>query len=363
MTAIDEMVELLPKKQMAKIIKDPVKTAEAANLVYVTDAKPGIVRQRKGKEFFYKSGKKKINDEKLLKRIKGLVIPPAWENVWICALENGHLQATGTDVKNRKQYRYHPAWNALRNHTKFYRLLDFGKALPAIRLQLEKDLSIVEFTQQKVMATVVSLMERTNIRVGNNIYEKLYGSFGLTTLKNKHVHFSGSSIKFSFVGKKGIQHDISLKNKKLAAIVQKCRDIPGKELFQYYNEDGSRHSIDSGMVNEYIRNISGKDFSAKDFRTWSGTVNALLAFKEIGLAENDSAAKKNIVQALDKVAEHLGNTRTVCKKYYVHPLIISLYENQSLDKYFKQLDKIKILDEKADLSREEKLIMKILSSN
>ena len=363
MTALEEMVESLPKNKLAKIIKDPIKTAEAANLVYVTDLKPGIVRQRKGKEFFYKAGKKKINDEKLLKRIKGLVIPPAWENVWICKLENGHLQATGTDVKNRKQYRYHPAWNALRNHTKFYRLLDFGKALPAIRLQLEKDLSIVGLTQQKVMATVVSLMERTNIRVGNNIYEKLYGSFGLTTLKNKHVHFSGSSIKFSFVGKKGIQHDISLKNKKLAAIVQKCRDIPGKELFQYYNEDGSRHSIDSGMVNEYIRNISGKDFSAKDFRTWSGTVNALLAFKEIGLAENDSAAKKNIVQALDKVAEHLGNTRTVCKKYYVHPLIISLYENQSLDKYFKQLDKIKILDEKADLSREEKLIMKILSSN
>ena len=213
------------------------------------------------------------------------------------------------------------------------------------------------------MATVVSLMERTNIRVGNNVYEKLYGSFGLTTLKNKHVHFSGSSIKFSFVGKKGIQHDISLKNKKLAAIVQKCRDIPGKELFQYYNEDGSRHSIDSGMVNEYIKNISGEDFSAKDFRTWSGTVNALLAFKEIGLAENDSAAKKNIVQALDKVAEHLGNTRTVCKKYYVHPLIISLYENRSLDKYFKQLDKIEVYDGKADLTREEKLIMKILSSN
>ena len=363
MTSIDEMVELLPKKQMAKIIKDPVKTAEAANLVYVTDATPGIVRQKKAKDFFYVMGKEKINDEKRLKRIKGLVIPPAWENVWICTLENGHLQATGIDVKNRKQYRYHPAWNALRNHTKFYRLLDFGKALPAIRLQLEKDLATVGLTQQKVMATVVSLMERTNIRVGNNIYEKLYGSFGLTTLKNKHVHFSGSSIKFSFVGKKGIQHDISLKNKKLAAIVQKCRDIPGKELFQYYNEDGSRHSIDSGMVNEYIRNISGKDFSAKDFRTWSGTVNALLAFKEIGLAENDSAAKKNIVQALDKVAEHLGNTRTVCKKYYVHPLILSLYENRSLDKYFKQLDKIKILDEKADLSREEKLIMKILSSN
>ena len=363
MTAIDEMVELLPKNQLAKIIKDPVKTAEAANLVYVTDATPGFARQRKGKEFFYKLGEEKIKDEKRLKRIKGLVIPPAWENVWICAVENGHLQATGIDAKMRKQYRYHPAWNALRNHTKFYRLLEFGKALPAIRLQLEKDLSITGLTQQKVMATVVSLMERTNIRVGNNIYEKLYGSFGLTTLKNKHVHFNGSSIKFSFVGKKGVKHDISLKNKKLAAIVQKCRDIPGKELFQYYNEDGSHHSIDSGMVNEYIKNISGKDFSAKDFRTWSGTLNAFLAFKEIGFADNDTETKRNVVHALDKVAEHLGNTRTVCKKYYVHPLIISLYEDQSLDKYFKQIDKIEIDDGQTDLSKEEKLIMKILSSN
>ncbi len=363
MTAIDEMVELLPKKQMAKIIKDPVKTAEAANLVYVTDATPGIIRQKKAKDFFYSLGEEKIKDEDHLKRIKSLVIPPAWENVWICALENGHLQATGVDVKLRKQYRYHPAWNALRNHTKFFRLLEFGEALPTIRLQLEKDISTSGLTQQKVLATVVSLMQRTNIRVGNNIYEKLYGSFGLTTLKDKHVQFKGASIKFSFVGKKGIKHNIGLKNKKLAAIVQKCRDIPGKELFQYYNEDGSRHSIDSGMVNEYIKNISGKDFSAKDFRTWSGTVNAFLAFKEIGLAENDSARKKNIVHALDKVAEHLGNTRTVCKKYYVHPLIISLYENHSLDKYFKQLDKIEVDDGKADLTKEEKLIMKILSSN
>ena len=363
MTALDEMVESLPKKQLAKIIKDPIKTAEAANLVYVSDTAPGIIRQKKAQDFIYALGNEKLKDENHLKRIKSLVIPPAWENVWICALENGHLQATGVDVKNRKQYRYHPAWNALRNHTKFYRLLEFGKVLPAIRLQLEKDLTTHGLTQQKVLATVVSLMERTNIRVGNNIYEKLYGSFGLTTLKDKHVQFGTGSVKFSFVGKKGIKHDISLKNKKLAAIVQKCRDIPGKELFQYYNEDGSHHSIDSGMVNDYIKTISGKDFSAKDFRTWSGTVNALLAFKEIGLAENDTNTKKNIVQALDKVAEHLGNTRTVCKKYYVHPLIISLYENQSLDKYFKQLDKIEEDDGKADLTKEEKLIMKILSSH
>ena len=363
MTALEEMVVSLPKKKIEKIIGDPVKTAKAVNLIYVSDAEPGIIRKKDGKEYTYLQEDKEIKDPGQLERIKSLVIPPAWENVWICALENGHLQATGTDVKMRKQYRYHPAWNALRNHTKFYQLIAFGKALPTIRLQLEKDLSGKELTKEKVLATVVSLMERTNIRVGNNIYEKLYGSFGLTTLKDKHVEFSGNAVKFSFTGKKGIKHDISLKNKKLAKIVQQCRDIPGKEIFQYYSEDGSRHSIDSGMVNEYIKNISGSEFTAKDFRTWSGTVNAFLAFKEIGFADTETAAKKNIVQALDKVAEHLGNTRTVCKKYYVHPLIISLYENKSLEKYFTELDAIEVNDGKADLTAEEKMIMKILESN
>ncbi len=363
MKEISEMVVSLPKKKIEKIIHDPEKTAKAVNLVYVNDTAPGIVRKKTGKDFSYLKKDKKLKDEADLKRIKSLVIPPAWENVWICALENGHLQATGTDVKMRKQYRYHPAWNALRNHTKFYRLLSFGKVLPAIRLRLEKDLSIKELNKTKVLATVVALMERTNIRVGNNIYEKLYGSFGLTTLKDKHVKFSGDKVKFTFTGKKGIKHDITLQNKKLANIVHKCQDIPGKELFQFYAEDGSHHSIDSGMVNEYIREISGSDFTAKDFRTWSGTVNAFLAFKEIGFAETETATKKNVVHALDKVAEHLGNTRTVCKKYYVHPLIISLYENKSLEKYFKGLDSIEKNDGKSDLTSEEKAIMKILESN
>ena len=363
MTELEELVIAIPKKKLNNILKNPAKTAEAANLVYVHDTTPGIVRKKAAKSFSYLLDEKKLEDEAHLHRIKSLVIPPAWENVWICALENGHLQATGVDVKMRKQYRYHPAWNALRNHTKFYRLLEFGNALPTIRLQLEKDIATPGLTQQKVLATVVSLMERTNIRVGNNIYEKLYGSFGLTTLKDNHVKTGGGSVNFSFVGKKGIKHNITLKNKKLAAIVQKCKDIPGKELFQYYSEDGVRHSIDSGMVNDYIKAISGKDFSAKDFRTWSGTINAFLAFKEIGFGDTDTLTKKNVAQALDKVAEHLGNTRTVCKKYYVHPLIISLYENKSLDKYFKQLDSIEKNDGKSDLTQEEKLIMKILQTN
>jgi len=357
-----EAIDQLPKSKIKKIINDPVKTAEAINLVYVTDSAPGIARRRKGKNFSYYIAEKKILDKNEIKRIKSLVLPPAWEDVWICALQNGHLQATGLDTKRRKQYRYHPDWNILRNHTKFYRLLDFGKVLPAIRLQLEKDLSSVALTEDKVLAAVVMLMERTNIRIGNNVYEKLYGSFGLTTLKDKHVEVKGHDIKFSFKGKKGIQHTISLKNKKLSAIVQQCKDIPGKELFQYYDDEGNRHTIDSGMVNEYLKKISGADFTAKDFRTWAGTVNAFLAFKETGFAETATETKKNIVEVLDKVAAQLGNTRTVCKKYYVHPVIITMYEDKSLEKYFKELEEIEVNDSKADLTSDEKIIMKILQN-
>ena len=363
MTDTIDIVVDLSKAKLKKLLNDPVKSAEIVNLVYVNDATPGIIRKKNGENFTYIFKDKKLKDKEEIKRIKSLVIPPAWEDVWICALQNGHLQATGLDVKKRKQYRYHPYWNLLRNHTKFYRMLQFGKVLPAIRLQIEKDLSLTGLPQAKILATIVCLMERTNIRVGNNVYEKLYGSFGLTTLKDKHVDVNGGTLKFSFKGKKGVQHDISLKNKRLANIVQQSKDIPGKELFQYYDNENNRHSIDSGMVNDYIKNICGEDFTAKDFRTWAGTVNAFLAFKEMGLPENDTIAKKNIVAALDKVAEHLGNTRTVCKKYYVHPLIISLYENKSIDKYFTQLDKIEEDDNKADLTADEKIIMKILENN
>jgi len=291
-----------------------------------------------------------------------LVIPPAWENVWICALDNGHLQATGFDVKKRKQYRYHPLWNALRNHTKFYRMLQFGHALPTMRLHIEQDLALRNFEKRKILALIVSLMQKTNIRIGNNVYEKLYGSFGLTTLKDKHVQVKGQKITFSFKGKKGIMHNVDLKSKRLAKWVQKCKDIPGKELFQYYDDEGNRHAIDSGMVNEYIKEISGEDFTAKDFRTWSGTVNALIAFKEIGYAENNTEYKRKVKEALEIVASHLGNTSTVCKKYYVHPLVITLYENNSIKKYLDELEIIEENDGKAGLTQEEKLVLKILEN-
>ncbi len=344
-------------------MKDPVASAKAVHLIYTSDAETaGITRKKKGKKFSYYKDGEKIKDKEEITRINKLVIPPAWENVWICALDNGHLQATGIDLKRRKQYRYHPLWSALRNHTKFYRMLQFGYALPEIRLQVEKDLALKTFEKRKVLALIVSLMQRTNIRIGNNAYEKLYGSFGLTTLKDKHVQIKGQKINFSFKGKKGVMHDIDLKSKRLARLVQKCKDIPGKELFQYIDDEGNRHTVDSGMVNEYIKELSGEDFTAKDFRTWSGTVSALIAFKEIGYAETHAEYKKKVKEALEIVASHLGNTSTVCRKYYVHPLVINLYENNTIKKYLDELEEIEQNDGKADLTHEEKLVLKILET-
>ena len=363
MSEIAEALPKISKRKLRSIVKDEEKTAIAAHLVYVTDKEPGIERRRKGEKFEYYFNDELIKDDEELLRIKHLVIPPAWEKVWICKRENGHLQATGYDTKNRKQYRYHPLWNSLRNETKFYRLHDFGNALPGIRLQLEKDLSLPELSERKVLAAVVSLMERTNIRIGNSFYEKEYGSFGLTTLKDRHVKFAGNAVTFAFKGKKGVSHKITLKSKRLASIIKKCRDVPGKELFQYYDQDGNHHSIDSGVVNSYIREISHQDFTAKDFRTWAGTVQALLALKSIGCCETVTEAKRKIVEALDIVSEHLGNTRTVCKKYYVHPLILSLYESRKLEKYTNELDSIEKDDGKTGLAPEEKMLMKILESN
>ena len=362
---MNETIEPLKvsKRKLKSIINDEERTARAANLIYVTDKEPGIERKTKGDKFEYYFNSEKITDDEELLRIKHLVIPPAWKRVWICKKENGHLQATGFDVKNRKQYKYHPHWNSLRNHTKFYRLIDFARVLPAIRTQLEKDINTPGLSLKKVLAAVVKLTERTNIRVGNSYYEKTYGSFGLTTLKHKHVKFNGNSVTFAFVGKKGIAHNVTLKNKKLASIIKKCRDVPGKELFQFYDEEGNHQSIDSGLVNNYIREISQGEFTAKDFRTWSGTVLAFLALKSIGCCDTQTETRQKIVEALDIVAGQLGNTRAVCKKYYVHPLILSLYENKKLEKYIAELDDTEKTDKKADLLPEEKIVLKILESN
>lgn len=358
-----EIISHLKPAKIVKIMKDPVASAKAVHLIYTSDAETaGITRKKTGKKYSYYKDGEKIRDKDEISRINKLVIPPAWENVWICTLDNGHLQATGFDVKKRKQYRYHPLWSALRNHTKFYRMLQFGYALPNIRLQVEKDLALRNFDKRKILALIVSLMQKTNIRIGNNAYEKLYGSFGLTTLKGKHVKVQGQKISFHFKGKKGVMHDIDLKSKRLSKLIQKCKEIPGKELFQYIDEDGNRHTVDSGMVNDYIKEISGEDFTAKDFRTWSGTVSALIAFKEIGYAETHKEYKKKVKEALEIVASHLGNTSTVCRKYYVHPLVINLYENNTIKKYLDELEQIEENDGKADLTHEEKLVLKILET-
>ncbi|MGV8962209.1 MAG: DNA topoisomerase IB [Candidatus Saccharimonadaceae bacterium] len=354
-------IELTPK-QIAKIINDPVKTAKAVNLIHVCDSEVGILRQKWGQGFRYSLEGEKLTDKNHIERIKKLVIPPAWKDVWICTLDNGHLQVTGLDDKNRKQYIYHPVWIALRDQTKFYRMIQFAHALPDIRLNLEKDLALHGLKQRKVLSTVVSLMERTNIRVGNEVYEKLYGSYGITTLKDRHYKGNGTKLRFTFKGKKGVNHDITFTNRRLARIVQQCKEIPGKELFQYYDQEGNRQPIDSGMVNDYIKEISGHDFTAKDFRTWAGTVNAFLALNELGIAETETERKKLIVSALDRVASLLGNTRTVCRKYYVHPLILQLYETQSLKKYLKQLDNIEKNDKKTGLTNEEEVILTLLEN-
>jgi DNA topoisomerase-1 len=327
-------------------------------LIHVSDNQEGIKRIRKGKSFMYLYKDKPITDEDELKRIQRMVIPPAWENVWICKAGNGHLQATGIDSKNRKQYLYHPTWNVLRNQTKFNRLHDFGKKLPKLRAQVQHDLAQKVLNEKKVLATVVTLMELTYIRIGNSEYEKLYQSYGLTTLKDKHVQIHKNIVKFAFTGKKGIKHTISIQNKKLARIVKECKEIPGKELFQYYDEQGNIHAIESGQVNDYIRQATNDEFTAKDFRTWAGSIHAIKAFSEFGEASTNTECKQNIIRMLDYVSAKLGNTRSVCKKYYVHPVIVKLYEERMLGIYLKKIkDHLSV---QSGWSREEKALISIL---
>jgi DNA topoisomerase I len=350
-------IRVLRKSTLKKLAQNPEATARAVQLVYVNCKEEGIQRVKAGKGFKYVFKNNTVKNKDTIRRIRSLVIPPAWRGVWICPIPEGHLQATGLDIRNRKQYRYHPLWNELRNRTKFYRLPELGKLLPTIRKKLEADLALPGLPKNKVLAAVVSLMEKTGIRIGSEFYERLYGSIGLTTLKDKHAEIKGSQLKFTFRGKKGVEHIVSLKSRKLARIVQNCRDIPGKELFQYVDEEGNRQTIDSGMVNEYIHSLAGADFTAKDFRTWCGTVAALTAIIENGLEEVDS--KKKVIAVLDKVSKQLGNSRTVCKKYYVHPSLLELYESGKLEKLVPKEN-----DQTTDtnLSPVEKTLVKILEA-
>jgi DNA topoisomerase I len=336
---------------------------EENNLIYFTDSMPGIRREFIDGGYRYVNAKgDDVTDPKVIERIRKLVLPPAWQNVWIAPKANAHLQATGIDQAGRKQYRYHNDWAKSRNENKFYRLLEFGKKLPEFRRNLRKDLKRKKMDERKVLAISVSLMEKTLIRIGNEAYKQLYGSYGLSTLRDKHVKIEGSSMKLAFKGKKGVMHDIELNDRTLARLVKKCRDIPGQELFQYYTPDGDRRSIDSGMVNRYIKEITCCDFTAKDFRTWFGTLEALRIYSQFEFTESESKRKKVTVAMLENVSCKLGNTRTVCKKYYVFPPLIESYENGMLYHYLKKVKNIAPSPDDTGLTVDEKVLLNYLKN-
>jgi len=299
-----------------------------------------------------------LADEDTLERIRKLAIPPAWTDVWICPSPKGHLQATGRDARGRKQYRYHARWREVRDETKYDRMIALGEALPKIRAKTERDLALQGLSRQKVLATVVQLLEKTLIRVGNDEYAKQNKSFGLTTMRDRHVVVNGSTVRFEFRGKSGKAHAIDLRNRKLAAIVKRCRDLPGYELFQYIDENGERQVIDSSDVNDYLREITGEDFTAKDFRTWYGTVLAARALRELP-SETPTDAKKKLVQAIEAVAGVLGNTKSVCRKCYIHPAIIESYLDRSLLETLEQRADA-ALAEPGDLQPDEVSVLKFL---
>jgi len=337
-------------------------TAKAANLRYVTDRSRGIRRERVGDGFEYFDPRgERITDEAEISRIRKLAIPPAYRDVWICPLPNGHLQATGRDVRGRKQYRYHPRWREVRDEGKYSKMLLFGRVLPTIRARVEHDLARRGLPREKVIAGIVRLLESTLIRVGNEEYAKTNNSFGLTTLRNRHVKVDGDSrIRFDFRGKSGTDHHIDLRNRKLAAIVRRCQDLPGQELFQYLDDEGQPHTVGSDEVNDYLREITGEQVTAKDFRTWAATNLAALALQRLEAFDSQAKAKKNVVQAIEAVAKMLGNTPAICRKCYIHPAIFDGYLDGSLLAALKQRMEEKLADPGHGLRAEEAAVIGFL---
>ncbi len=343
------------------ILADPKFSAKAVGLRYVSDNAPGIRRKRNGSGFTYVAPDgKTIRNVSELNRIKSLGIPPAWTDVWICTDENGHLQAVGRDAKGRKQYRYHKRWREVRDETKYTRMLLFAKALPKIRKQLRRDLKLPELSRRKVLATVVRLLEVSLIRVGNEEYAKQNGSFGLTTMRDHHVKVNGSKVHFRFRGKSGKDHEIKVEDKHLARIVKKCQDLPGQELFQYIDRDGQQQKINSEDVNEYLREITGQDFTAKDFRTWAGTVLAAMALQEFEECTSNRQAKRNITRAIESVAQRLGNTPAICRKCYIHPAIFDSYIDGTMVETLKQRAEMEFTTGLRKLRSEEAAVLALL---
>lgn len=347
----------------SEAVVDPKEAAEHAGLVHVTDERPGIRRHRAGKGFRYKSPDgTRVGDRAALKRIKSLVIPPAWTDVWICPRANGHIQATGRDAKGRKQYRYHTRFREVRESTKFHRMLGFAETLPAIRNKVNDHLGLRGLPREKVLATVVRLLESTLIRVGNDEYAKENKSYGLTTLKNRHVEVAGTELRFNFKGKGGKNWRLGIRDRRVAKVIRACQDLPGQELFQYVDDDGETRDVTSSDVNAYLREISGEDITAKDFRTWHGTVLAALSLHEFQKIDTRAAAKKNIRQAIHRVAARLGNTPTICRKCYIHPEILTTYVEGSLLLQIKEEIEAELREDLSGLSPEEAAVLALLQS-
>src|SRR6476620_8404845 len=303
-----------------------VASAKAAGLRYVTDSLPGISRRRAGRGFSYVDPDGRvIREREHIRRFRSLVIPPAWSNVWICPSPEGHLQVTARDARGRKQYRYHPDFRAHRDHTKFERMFELSDVLWKVRERVESDIELPGLARDKIMATVVWLLETTLIRVGSDEYRKANKSFGITTLRRRHVAVVGSEMRFEFKGKSGVQHAVSVTDKRIARIVQRCQELRGEELFKYIDDEGKRQEVDAEDVNAYLQEVTGRDITAKDFRTWAGTMLAAEALRAMGPAETKREAEKNIVAAVDVTAKRLGNTRSVCRKYYIHPALLEAY--------------------------------------
>jgi DNA topoisomerase-1 len=327
----------MPKTIPFTAPEDSVDSARMAGLRYTTDRTPGIRRKRNGRRFRYIGADGKIvRDPAVLDRIGKLVIPPAWTDVWICTDPRGHLQATGRDARGRKQHRYHPRWREVRDETKYHRLIGFAQTLPVIRRRTKADIAKRGLPREKVLAAVVQLLEKTLIRVGNDEYAKQNRSFGLTTLRDGHVEVNGGRLRFCFRGKSGKEHEVDLNHRGLARVVRQCRDLPGYDLFQYLDENGERQTIGSGDVNDYLREITGEDYTSKDFRTWAGTVLAAQLLREFERFDSEAQAKKNVVRAVESVAERLGNTKAVCRKCYIHPAIFEAYMDGSMVKDIAQ---------------------------
>jgi DNA topoisomerase-1 len=342
-------------------ILDEHEAAEQAGLQYVSDEQPGISRRRSGKGFAFRDRKgRAITDPATLERIRKLAIPPAWRNVWICEDPNGHIQATGRDDKGRKQYRYHPRWREVRDSTKFEHMLDFAKALPALRERVQQDMAKRGLSREKVVATVVHLLETTLIRVGNADYAKQNKSYGLTTLRDQHVDIEGGEVRFAFKGKSGKTWRLAMRDRRIAKVVKACQDIPGQHLFQYYDENGEHQGITSNDVNAYLREATGREITAKDFRTWAGTVLAAMALREFEEAAGTPGLKKTVKLAVEKVAARLGNTPTICRKCYVHPEVFNAHLDGSLMQAVEGEVEQELREELEKLKPEEAAVLALL---